>query len=86
MALTELLLGQKHEYDPDSDPLAKPFPQESEELKLHVELCARRYGAIMRGQHDLKQLVIRALFLAVIALAGVTKGPDLVLQILKVLG
>lgn len=85
MALVDLIIGKAQEYDPDSDPLAKPFPQESEELKLHVELCARRYGAIMRAQHELKALVVRAVLFGAVALAAVVKGPDLILELLKVL-
>lgn len=84
MALTELFIP-KVQYDPDADPLAKPLPQETEDLSVHVELCARRYGAIMRGQFELRQLLVRALALAVLALAAWDKGPDLIDAVLKVM-
>lgn len=86
MALVDLLLAKAPEYDPDADPLAKPLPQEATELEVHVELCARRYGNIMRGQHELRQLVVRAIMLGAIAVSAVTKGPEflgLLVQLLK---
>lgn len=85
MALTELLLAKSQPYDPEADPLAKPLPQEATELEVHVELCARRYGNIMRGQYELRSLVVRAIMLGAIAISAVTRGPEILEQLFKVL-
>lgn len=92
MALTDFLIGRAPDYDRENDELAKPIMKEAEDLSIHVELCARRYGRIMQGQaqtaatlHDLKVLVVQVVFAAMLGLAAILKGPELIIAILKAL-
>lgn len=92
MALTDFLIGRPPEYDHENDPLAKPFPGESEDLAVHAEVCARRYGKIMQGQaksdlanYDLKVFIAKV---AVAVLAGywaVEKAPAVLAELIKVM-
>lgn len=90
MALTEFLAGRAPTYDHEKDPLASPLPQEADDLRVHVEMCAKRYGNIMEGQaranlniYDLKAFLVRYGILALLAFAAITKGEHL-LELLKV--
>lgn len=98
MALTEFLAGRAPTYDHDKDPLASPLPQEADDLRIHVEMCAKRYGSIMEGlalanrnTYDIKALIVstmlilRVTVLVAVAVAGALLGPDLLVQLLKVM-
>lgn len=91
MAFVEFLAGRAPTYEADKDPLASPLPQEADDLRIHVEMCAKRYGNIMEGQalsnrniYDLKAFIVRAGLLALLALAAIVKG-DVLLKLLSVM-
>ena len=72
MALLEAVIGVPAKFDPATDPLAKPLPQEPDDLRIHVEMCARRYGAIREhmfrvevAQQGIARILIAVLFVLV---------------------
>ena len=72
MALLEAVIGVPAKFDPATDPLAKPLPQEPDDLRIHVEMCARRYGAtrehmarIETAQQGIARILIAVLFVLV---------------------
>lgn len=92
MSVTDFLVGRAPEYNAEDDQLAKPFPGEVDDLKIHAEICAMRYGKIMQGQfksdlivYDLKAFIMRAVVIGMIGAVALAKGPEILIEALKAL-
>lgn len=53
-----------------SDDLSRPVPGETKDLELHVEMCARRHGAIMGELRMIRRVGYGAAVLLLSALSG----------------
>lgn len=46
---------QEKDYDPEHDELARPFPNETTDLNVHVDVCARRFKGLRGDVHNLRR-------------------------------